>query len=428
MLSSKTKLIASHNRYLQNEYEHSFYEAANYLHDVSNLLNKVKLTKLPSQNINLFAQIWHTSATAHDNFSSLPYNHNLIAKVLKYLTQTSDFAYSMMNKSIDNEQLTQEDWDKVNQLEKYASDLSNEFEMMFTSSNVSQKINWNKLIDETATSPNALAGSIQNVSKQFQEYGELIYDGPFSDHIQNIKPQKLDGKEEIDKMQGLEIAKKILFGQGIKNIEYSGENTTKKSMVTYSYSAQNDLNQQVYLQITKKGGYPLLMVTEPSKEISENQVSNEDAIKIAKKFLAENNFDDMKESYYEQFENDLTINFAPYVNNVIMYPDLVKVKVNLVTGKIIGFEALGYLTMNHDRQINIAKISDEELLDLIPNDFQVQSIKNCVIPLDSKKEASCYEVNGNFNGHKFIIYINNATGKFEKIYCVVANERGTLVE
>lgn len=428
-LNNKSKLIARHKQFLENSYERSFYETVNYLHDVENLLSKVQLTQLPNQNINVFAQIWRSASAAHDNLSTLPYNYQLISKVLKYLSQTSDFSYAMMNKSIDNKELTQEEWKTLNDLQKYAEDLSQEMEDILTSSNVYEKIDWDKLMDENLSgSAYVLSGSMQNVSKQFQDYGELIYDGPFSDHIQNITPKMLEGKTEITKSEGLEIAKKILSDLDIKNIEYSGETTTKKSMVTYSYLAKNSDDGQIYLELTQKGGYPLLMISEPPKNISDNKISNDEAIKIAKNFLNENNFTDMKESYYEQFENFLTINFAPFIENVIMYPDLIKVKINLATGKIAGFETLGYLTMHREREEEIPSLSQSAALELIPPDFEIKSIKQCIIPLDSKKEVSCYEINGMFHANEFMIYVNTNSGKFEKIYRLVVNERGTLSE
>lgn len=170
------------------------------------------------------------------------------------------------------------------------------------------------------------------------------------------------------------------------------------------------------------------MITAPTEKISENKINCQEAITTAKKFLSDNDFINMKESYYERFENYLTINFAPFENNLIMYPDLVKVKVNLANGKISGFESLGYIMMHCERQLNEPTLPYQLLDELLPIGFEKLSTKRCVIPLDSKKEIFCYEVIGQFNENKFIIYINNDSGKFEKIYKLIENERGTLAE
>lgn len=429
VVNNKVEIIKNHNQFLKNGYERSFYEAVNYLNDVDNLLAKVQITRLPKQNINIFAHIWHSSSSAHDNLSSLPYNHNLIAKTLKYLSQTSDFSYAMMNKSIDNENLTESEWETLSNLKIYAANLNDEMNTILTDANVSEKIDWEHLASENLSgSAINLSGSMQNVRKQFQEYGELIYDGPFSDHIQNINPKMLEEKDEINKINALEKAKRILYEQNIKSIEYSGETTTKKNMVAYSFTAKNNNDEEIYLEITKKGGYPLLMLSEPPKIFADNKIDTEKAIAIAKKFLAANNFSDMKESYYEQFENFLTINFTPYTENIIMYPDLIKVKINLATEKISGFETLGYLTMHCVRKPNNSALSLDSAEELLPVGFEKMSTKRCVIPLDSKKEVFCYEITGKFNSDKFIIYINEDSGKFEKIYRLIENERGTLAE
>lgn len=428
IVKNKAGLIKNHSQLLKNNYEHSFYEAVNYMNDVDNLLTKVQLTKLPKQNINMFAQIWRSSSAAHDNLSNLPYNHNSIMKALKYLSQTSDFSYAMMNKSIDDEDLSAEEWETLNNLKTYAQNLSKEMDTILTDANVSEKINWDALAQENFDKSN-LVGSMQNVNKQFQDYGELIYDGPFSDHIQNLNPKMLVGKTEVSKLDALEKAKKILLRtqNEIKNIEYSGQVTSRKNLPAYSFTAKNNDDEEIYLEITKNGAYPLLMITAPTEKISENKINSQEAITTAKKFLADNDFINMKESYYERFENYLTINFAPFENNLIMYPDLMKVKVNLANGKISGFESLGYIMMHCERQPNEPTLPYQLLDELLPIGFEKLSTKRCVIPLDSKKETFCYEVIGKFNENKFIIYINNDSGKFEKIYKLIENERGTQI-
>ncbi len=51
----------------------------------------------------------------------------------------------------------------------------------------------------------------------------------------------------------------------------------------------------------------------------------------------------MKETYYIKQDGIVTINYAYMQNNVIMYPDLIKLKVALDNGEILGIETTGYL-------------------------------------------------------------------------------------
>ena len=68
----------------------------------------------------------------------------------------------------------------------------------------------------------------------------------------------------------------------------------------------------------------------------------------------------MQETYYITQEGITTINYAYMQDDVIVYPDLIKVKVALDNGDILGIETTGYLN-NHTKEIfrNVQITSEE---------------------------------------------------------------------
>jgi len=60
-----------------------------------------------------------------------------------------------------------------------------------------------------------------NIEEGMQEYPELIYDGPFSAHLKDIKP-RIKGKE-IDENEAIKIAMSILKEQDIRSIKVLSE-------------------------------------------------------------------------------------------------------------------------------------------------------------------------------------------------------------
>lgn len=56
----------------------------------------------------------------------------------------------------------------------------------------------------------------------------------------------------------------------------------------------------------------------------------------------------------------MTINYAAVQNNVIIYPDLIKVKVALDNGEILGIETTGYLNNNEKRNLSNSNIISKE--------------------------------------------------------------------
>jgi len=64
----------------------------------------------------------------------------------------------------------------------------------------------------------------------------------------------------------------------------------------------------------------------------------------------------MVDTYYLKEDSTATINYAYKQDNVIIYPDLIKVKIALDNGEIIGIESKGYLTSHTVRAIPVQRL------------------------------------------------------------------------
>ncbi len=135
----------------------------------------------------------------------------------------------------------------------------------------------------------------------------------------------------------------------------------------------------------------------------------------------------MYESYYQREGNTVLINYAYKQDDYVMYTDLIKVKVALDDGEILGFESHGYLT-NHlkERPLPNDLISEDDALKKINPALSISAINKAMIPLEDGKEVFCYELKGTQNEKNFLVYINVKTGAEEKILILLENEDGTL--
>ena len=82
--------------------------------------------------------------------------------------------------------------------------------------------------------------------------------------------------------------------------------------------------------------------------MSAETLTQERADEIAKEFLNNHGYSNMKETYYLKQNGIVTINYAYTQTNsnnetVTIYPDLIKVKVALDDGSVLGIETSGYL-------------------------------------------------------------------------------------
>mgnify|MGYP003375439496 CR=1 FL=1 len=129
----------------------------------------------------------------------------------------------------------------------------------------------------------------------------------------------------------------------------------------------------------------------------------------------------MKETYYIKMDNIVTANFAYEQDRTLMYPDLIKVKISLDNGEVLGIETTGYLNSHKEkRELKNPKISMEEAKSKLNPKLDISS--------DRLAEVFCYEFKGNINGNDFLIYINAETGEEQDILMIINTPDGTLTE
>jgi len=424
----------NYRQYLENKFQQSFYEMTAYVNTVDNLLTKVSLARRPNQNAPIFARLWKEASAAQANMGQVPYHHTTVDQTLKFLSQVSDFSYVMSQKSMDGIDLAEEDWKQVDQIQANAKNLAQQLNQVQAEVYQGNKINWKKVEQQGAEALNTtpLLGSINQVNQELQDIPALIYDGPFSEHIQQMEPRLTKDKPKLSKEQAQEKAIQFIGKDRIQGIEFLEETDSKTQYTVPVYRFGIVLKDQkeptLMLDITQAGGYPLWMLQYGERLPSEKELTLEEGKKKAEEFLKRNNYPNMKASYYEKADGALVVNFAPVEAGVILYPDLIKVKVAMDDGEIIGFESLGYIMMHHERKLTSPKLTKEEAGAFITEEFQVEKINMALTPLESKKEVLCYEFKGKYKEQDFIIYINGDSGKMEKILQVIQNQNSILTQ
>ena len=134
----------------------------------------------------------------------------------------------------------------------------------------------------------------------------------------------------------------------------------------------------------------------------------------------------MKETYYLKEEGIVTINYAYTENGVVIYPDLIKVKVALDNGEILGMETSGYLNNHTERNLSDVKINKEEAKKTLNKELDIQSEGLAVIPTEWESEILCYEFKGKVEDKEFLVYINAENGREEDILIITDTPNGIL--
>lgn len=425
-------IIYQNEKYIQvseNDYNQSLYELINYVQNVETYLAKSVISTTPEHGAETLTNVWREANLAQAYLAELPVNTNELEKTEKFLNQVSDYSYSLSRKNIYNESLTQEELDNLNELYNYSVELENTLAQLSTDME-SGRISWKQLTKKTN---NAFAQQVSNISldsfsnleENFHEYSGLIYDGAFSEHLTSKEKKGLTG-EEVSEEDAKKVVENFVGAENIKEISLNGESENTE-ILTYDFSVNlqdgRDDNK-MSISISKKGGHIVYMTY--NRDINAESMNEEEAVAKAKEFLVSREIENMKETYYIKEGGMLTINFAYKQNGVIIYPDLIKIKIALDNGQIMGMETSGYLNSHYVRNIENPKITLEEAKKTLNKKLEVESEKLAIIPTEYQTEILCYEFKGKVNDKNYIVYINAENGREEDILLIVDTGNGTL--
>ncbi len=420
------------NKYIQtveNGYNMAFYELVDYVQNVESFLAKSLISSSPEHGAETLTNVWREANLASSYLSQLPIQNNELLNTQKFLNQVSDYSYTLSRKNIYNEALTEEDLKNLKELHQYSVDLKNTLGQLgaeLADGNVSWKeFSKSNNLEFAQQVSNMSDDMFSNINKNFEQYAGLIYDGAYSEHA-NKGQMKALGNEEIDEETAKQRAINFIGQEKVEEVISNGY-IENGDIPVYDFSIKmknGDKDNYAYVSISKKGGQIVLM--NYNRNIDAEAISQEDANKIGKEFLESKGFANMKETYYLKQEGTVTINYAYLQDNVTIYPDLIKLKIALDNGEILGIETSGYLNSHIQRDVSNVKIDKETAEQKLNKELQIKSEGLAVIPTKWNSEILCWEFKGKVDDSEFLVYINAENGREEDILVIVNTPNGTL--
>lgn len=413
---------------LQNKYSRAFYETMQRTRNVEALLSKGLVSASPNQMDVLFSDLWYNANSAQDNLGQLPVSHEVVAKTAKFLSQVGDYAYSLA-KTNKAGSLNDKDWQTMQQLYQTSVSLNREMSLVQHSA-AAGTFHWT----EIRSGLNRLPGrgpvsdadnSFRNVETQLNELPVLVYDGPFSDHIDQMEPQGLSGGL-ITLDQAKDIAGRFvdLGGAAVQQTALASEIRGKIPSYSIQLRTGGSPTDVVTVDVSKQGGHVVFILN--PRRLASAALSDDQARAKAQEWLASRGLTGFVPTYTLREQNILTISFACRQGNVIIYPDLIKLQVALDNGQILGYEALGYLTSHRQRALPAPAISMARAKSRLSSRVQVLSQRLALIPTSARGELLAYEFKTKLGDETFLVYINARSGEEEQILKLLDLPNGTL--
>ena len=415
-------------RQLDNGYQHAFAELITAVSELDVALQKGRYATSPALISSLCTQIYGKAMSAQMAIGELPYGNIELEQTAAFLAKAGDYAAYLSRAALTDQGCTDANRQTLCALSDTTGDLSGTLQDIQTDLNAgtltleSLEEAQDHLSRATQDGDQALAGSaFQTVEGDFPEVPSLIYDGPFSDHIVSRSARMLEGATQVSRDEARRIAAAFL---DLRPEIFEAVSDGAGHLPTWGFSAAVD-GGEIYIEVTKAGGQVLEIIS--SRTAGEAALSPEEGAQAAAEFLSARGYGDMVPTYSMALGNVVTVNFAAQQDQVILYPDLIKVSIALDTGKLMGFEAEGYLMNHTGRTLAQPAVSLAQAQAKVSPGLDILSHQLALIPTGGEYEVLCHEFKCETDGGEhLIVYVNGQTGLEEKILLLLEDEGGTL--
>ena len=409
-------------REVQASRERALTQLGTYMDDIDINLQKCLYSSSSAMLSDVASKLWRSSSSAKESLSEITDGNTEVSGVYKFLSQVGEYTLSLNEKIASGEKLSIEETENLKKLKAYSEKLSQTINYL-----IEEEENGGLNFEEVKSTLQSegdeklyLATELNDANQALEDYPTLIYDGPFSDHINTKKSTVVEKLEEVSQDKAQEKAAKFL---GVRTEDIYFLNKTDSNLGTYTF-----YNTNATISVTQKGGLVSYMLK--SRYAGESKITQEEAIKKATAFLSEKGYTKVKESYYATVDGVCTINYSYYEDGITYYTDLIKVSVALDDGEILGFDATGYI-MNH----KVRKVPEGLKYDLrsarklLKEDLKVLANKKAFIPTDYETEDYVYEYRCRAeDSQEILVYIDPVTGEEKDILILLYTDGGVLTK
>ncbi len=405
---------------VENEYIQSLNSLNSSVDDITETLNKAVYIRNGTDLLSLSTKLYAEGEIAKEQLANLPNGDKNSGNLYKFLSQVGNYAMSLSKSAIADQELKDEETEKLFSLLDTAKKVSNAVKN--TNLSYDNLEDFSRLIDEKikkTVDTESLATSLDNLEEDLSDYPTLIYDGPFSDHLLTKESVMLKNQKSYSKKECKEKAEKT-FGLKENSLEFDGMESGKIECYRFK-------NDNITVSVSKLGCYIVYM--RKNRMVTESRISNNNAVDYAKEFMHKLGVENMVENYYYADEGVCVINFNYLDGQTFCYTDLIKVGVALDTGEIMLFESRGYINNHTERAFETPQYSEEEARGRVSKFLNIKSSSIALIPTDSGGEVRCYEfLCDTSDGQEILVYIDLKTLDTKDILILTKSDAGTLVK
>ncbi len=411
--------VSNYGSMLEVGYQKSYYNLVDDINNAEVRMSKVLSSSDDIYTGNLLHEIQKNANDAQNNLNALPVSLNGVEESITFINQLGGYCETLSKKIAEGGTITENERETLAQLydclltmklafENISQDMGGEYNILSNSLSIKKDYN-----DFTV--------QLQSIKTNDVDYPTMIYDGPFADSQVRKEVRGLD-KQNVVSVEEAKEKLSTIFSINSDDISHVGE--TNGNFETYDFTFEANYENEVFAQMSKAEGRLITLAS--FKEEGEVNLSVDAAKSIAENFVISTGIENVRSVWHDVVGGCAYFNFAPIKNGVVLYPDLVKVKCDLTSGNVLGYEARSYYINHVSRNLPEFVITETQAEAKVKDNYVVQNVTKVLAPINFG-EVLCYECECAFDGDTYYVYVNAITGSVDNILKVIKTDDGNKI-
>ncbi|WP_100331435.1 germination protein YpeB [Bacillus xiapuensis] len=400
----------------ENSYQRAFHDLSygvNRIHDQIGATLAMNSRKSISPAL---ADVWRLTSEAQSDVGQLPLTLLPFNKTEEFLGNIGEFSYKAAVRDLEKEPLTKEEYNHLKKLHKQSADIQNELQKV-QHMVLKDNLRWMDvelaLATEKEGTDNTIIDGFKTVEKKSEGYSDTnvnTFPGQGKD-LENKRLKALNDKP-VSKQEAVSKAKAFTGFKDADQIKVT-KSGKGSDFSFYSVNMRNKNGDEATMDLTRKGGHPIWFIV--NREISQPKISLNEANNRAAAFLKQHKFKNVELLDSAQYDHVGLFTFVGVQDGIRIYPEMLKVKVALDNGQIVGVTASEYIENRSDRQLPKPALTEKQAIRSLNSNVQVQDKRLAVIKNDLNQEVLCYEFLGTLGDETYRIMINAKDGTEEQV-------------
>lgn len=387
----------------ENGFKRSLYAACDNLKNLSANLGKASISHLAQNQAQTLTNVVLHANLVNRYLANLPVaeSSNLFS-CQKFVNQAQDFATFLLKNLAAGKTISQSQRQSLAQLNNVAQNFY-DFLQCYAQSDSGLFVTNGNGQNNVGT----LSDSFNAVDEKNFAYEKLVYDGPFSDAVQQ---KTLPCAKAASPSQVAQTVQK-LFG------EATFQSKLNSNGCWYVFSVPNGT------VVTTCDGKVAQYQTYTERDLQQPAEASR-CVAVAEDFCKSLGYD-VKGVWVSAVQEVTYVNCAPIVDQVVVYPEQIKVAVD-GNGTVVGCEAHAYLYNHTDRTVSFSGMPQAQAQRSLDQSLQVVAASKCVVE-KSGQRYYCYEFRCNGPNGSYYVYIDAQSGDEVEIFKVIETSVGHVV-